>query len=281
LNAQINPVGSYLREWRQRRRLSQLDFALQAEISQRHLSFMESGRATPSREMLLRLAEHLDVPLRERNTWLLAAGYAPVFAERRLDSPAMHEARQAIDALLKSTEPFPALVVDRGWNLVAANSAVAALMSLATEKALLQAPINVMRLTLHPGGLAPRVANLSEWRRHMLDRLHRQLTLTNDRGLLPLLEELRAFPSPDCDAPLATDARDSIFLPFQLRTDGGLMSFFSTTTVFGTAVDITLSELTLESSARSRRTTGTYDSAGRQAERPKRLYISAAQTSSA
>jgi transcriptional regulator with XRE-family HTH domain len=123
LNAQINPVGGYLREWRQRRRLSQLDFALQAEISQGHLSFMESGRATPSRDMLLRLAEHLDVPLRERNTWLLAAGYAPMFEERRLDSSAMQEARQAIDILLRSTEPFPALVVDRGWNLVSANYA--------------------------------------------------------------------------------------------------------------------------------------------------------------
>ena len=175
MNAQINPVGAYLREWRQRRRLSQLDFALQAEISQRHLSFMESGRATPSRDMLLRLAEHLDVPLRERNTWLLAAGYAPTFEERRLDSPALHEARRAIDTLLKSTEPFPALVVDRGWNLVTANSAVGPLMSLVTEETLLQPSVNVMRLTLHPAGLAPRVVNLPEWRRHMLDRLHRQI----------------------------------------------------------------------------------------------------------
>ena len=247
MNAQINPVGAYLREWRQRRRLSQLDFALQAEISQRHLSFMESGRATPSRDMLLRLAEHLDVPLRERNTWLLAAGYAPMFEERRLDNPALHEARRAIDTLLKSTEPFPALVVDRGWNLVTANSAVAPLMSLVTDKVLLQPPINVMRLTLHSSGLAPRVVNLSEWRRHMLDRLHRQITLTNDRGLLPLLEELRGYSGPEPDARPATDGHESIFVPFQLRTDRGVLSFFSTTTVFGTAVDITLSELTLES----------------------------------
>ena len=247
LNAQINPVGAYLREWRQRRRLSQLDFALQAEISQRHLSFMESGRATPSRDMLLRLAEHLDVPLRERNTWLLAAGYAPMFEERRLDNPALHEARRAIDTLLKSTEPFPALVVDRGWNMVTANSAVAPLMSLVTEKALLQPPVNVMRLTLHPGGLAPRVVNLSEWRRHMLDRLHRQITLTHDRGLLPLLEELRAYSGAESDARPGADGHESIFVPFQLRTESGVLSFFSTTTVFGTAVDITLSELTLES----------------------------------
>jgi transcriptional regulator with XRE-family HTH domain len=247
MNAQINPVGTYLREWRQRRRLSQLDFALQAEISQRHLSFMESGRATPSRDMLLRLAEQLDVPLRERNTWLLAAGYAPMFEERRLDSPALNQARQAIDTLLKSTEPFPALVVDRSWNLITANSAVAPLMSLVTEKALLQPPVNVMRLSLHPQGLSPRVVNLSEWRRHMLDRLHRQITLTNDRSLLPLLEELRGYAGAQYDAPLTHDALESIFVPFQLRTDHEVLSFFSTTTVFGTAVDITLAELTLES----------------------------------
>jgi transcriptional regulator with XRE-family HTH domain len=244
LNVQINPVGAYLREWRQRRRLSQLDFALQAEISQRHLSFMESGRATPSRDMLLRLAEHLGVPLRERNTWLLAAGYAPVFEERKLDSPALHEARQAIDVLLKSTEPFPALVVDRGWNLVAANAALQPLMSLVADSALLQPPINVMRLSLHPGGLASRVANLPEWRGHLLDRLFRQVNLTNDRTLLPLLEELRSYPSAESDA---APKNGSIFVPFQLRTDQGLLSFFSTTTVFGTAVDITLAELTLES----------------------------------
>jgi len=243
LNVQISPVGTYLREWRHRRRLSQLDFALQAEISQRHLSFIESGRATPSRDMLLKLAEHLGVPPRERNTWLLAAGYAPIFEERKLDNPALHEARQAIDVLLKSAEPFPALVVDRGWNLVAANSAVQPLMSLVADGTLLQPPINVMRLSLHPGGLAARVANLSEWRGHLLDRLYRQVTLTNDRTLLPLLEELRGYPSPESPAPAA----NNVFVPFRLRTNQGLLSFFSTTTVFGTAVDITLSELTLES----------------------------------
>ncbi len=247
MNVQINPVGAYLREWRHRRRLSQLDFALQAEISQRHLSFMESGRATPSRDMLLRLAEHLGVPLRERNTWLLAAGYAPVFEERTLASPELHGARQAIDVLLKSTEPFPALVVDRGWNLVAANAALPPLMSLVTDSALLQPPINVMRLSLHPGGLAPRVANLPEWRGHLLDRLYRQVALTNDRSLLPLLEELRAYPCAESHASPAAADHASIFVPFQLRTDRGELSFFSTTTVFGTAVDITLSELTLES----------------------------------
>jgi transcriptional regulator with XRE-family HTH domain len=247
LNVQISPVGTYLREWRHRRRLSQLDFALQAEISQRHLSFMESGRATPSREMLLKLAEHLDVPLRERNTWLLAAGYAPVFEERQLDSPALHEARQAIDVLLKSTEPFPALVVDRGWNLVAANAALKPLMALATDSALLQPPVNVMRLGLHPGGLAPRIVNLPEWRRHLLDRLYRQVTVTNDRTLLPLLEELRAYPVAESQSPPGITAQEKVFVPLQLRTDQGLLSFFSTATVFGTPVDITLSELTLES----------------------------------
>jgi transcriptional regulator with XRE-family HTH domain len=246
LNVQTSPVGAYLRAWRQRRRLSQLDFALQAEISQRHLSFMESGRSIPSRDMLLRLAEHLEVPLRERNTWLLAAGYAPMFEERRLDSPALQEARQAIEVLLKSAEPFPALVVDRGWNLVSANAAVAPLMSLVLDRALLTPPINVMRLTLHPGGLSSRVANLAEWRRHLLDRLYRQVTLTNDVSLLPLLEELRAYPSGSQPPATAADS-SAIFVPFELNTDAGLLSFFSTTTVFGTPVDITLSELTLES----------------------------------
>ncbi|HEX3397940.1 MAG TPA: helix-turn-helix transcriptional regulator [Steroidobacteraceae bacterium] len=247
MNVQMNPVGTYLREWRQRRRLSQLDFALQAEISQRHLSFMESGRATPSRDMLLRLAEHLGVPLRERNTWLLAAGYAPVFQERKLDSPALHEARQAIDMLLKSTEPFPALVVDRGWNLVAANAAVQPLMALVADGALLEPPINVMRLSLHPGGLASRVANLAEWRGHVLDRLFRQITLTNDRTLLPLLEELRGYAAGESQAPPPPPDHGNVFVPFQLQTERGLLSFFSTATVFGTAVDITLAELTLES----------------------------------
>ena len=253
LNVQIGPVGAYLREWRQRRRLSQLDFALQAEISQRHLSFMESGRATPSREMLLKLAEHLGVPLRERNTWLLAAGYAPVFEERTLDSPALHEAREAIDVLLRSAEPFPALVVDRGWNLVAANAALQPLMALVADSTLLQPPVNVMRVSLHPRGLASRVVNLAEWRGHLLDRLYRQVTLTNDRTLLPLLEELRGYSSPESPAPAPAPApavgkpHGSIFVPLQLKTDQGLLSFFSTTTVFGTAVDITLAELTLES----------------------------------
>jgi transcriptional regulator with XRE-family HTH domain len=247
LNAQINPVGAYLREWRHRRRLSQLDFALQADISQRHLSFMESGRATPSRDMLLRLAEHLGVPLRERNTWLLAAGYAPVFEERTLASPDLHQARNAINVLLKSTEPFPALVVDRDWNLLAANAALPPLMRLVTDGALLQPPINVLRLSLHPGGLAPRVVNLPEWRGHLLNRLYRQVTLTNDRSLLPLLEELRGYPCAESHAPPANADHANVFVPFQLRTDQGVLSFFSTTTVFGTAVDITLSELTLES----------------------------------
>jgi transcriptional regulator with XRE-family HTH domain len=247
LNVQINPVDTYLREWRQRRRLSQLDFALQAEISQRHLSFIESGRATPSREMVLKLSEHLDVPLRERNAWLLAAGYAPVFEERQLDSPPLHEARQAIDMLLKSTEPFPALVVDRGWNLVAANAAIKPLLSLVSEAALLEQPVNVMRLALHPGGLAPRIANLPEWRRHLLDRLYRQITLTNDRALLPLLEELRAYPVTESQPPPGITGQEKVFVPLRLQTDQGLLSFFSTTTVFGTPVDITLSELTLES----------------------------------
>lgn len=241
--------GDYLRAWRQRRRLSQLDFALEAEISQRHLSFLESGRARPSREMLLHLAERLDVPLRERNAMLLAAGFAPVFAEHGLDDPAMAMARGAIEAVLKGHEPYPALAVDRHWTLVAANAAVAPLMGLAADRALLEPPVNVLRLSLHPDGLAPRIANLAEWRGHLLDRLRRQAAVTGDPVLAELLAELAGYPAPEnlrAMHPGPTVDHAGVLVPLQLATEAGLMSFISTTTVFGTPRDITLSELALE-----------------------------------
>src|SRR5579872_4247353 len=171
--AVLPPVGNLLREWRQRRRLSQLDLACEAEISTRHLSFIETGRASPSREMILHLAESLDVPLRQRNNLLLAAGYAPIYQDRSLDDPALRPAREAIDALLAAHEPFPALAVDRHWTLIAANRALAPLMAGAAPE-LLKPPVNVLRLSLHPSGLAPRIANLAEWRDHLLFRLRRQ-----------------------------------------------------------------------------------------------------------
>ncbi len=246
--APARPLGDFLREWRRRRRMSQLDLALEAEISQRHLSFLESGRAAPSRDMLLHLAERLEVPLRERNPMLLAAGFAPVFAERKLDDPALQPARRAIDMVLKGHEPFPALAVDRHWTLVAANAAVAPLLADVGDRSLIEGPVNVLRLSLHPQGLAPHIANLFEWRSHLLERLRQQIAATGDRVLRALLEELSGYPVPE-DTPKAAAKHDyaGIAVPMDLRTEAGLLSFISTTTVFGTPVDVTLSELAVES----------------------------------
>lgn len=244
--ATATAVGDHLRQWRQRRRLSQLDLALDAEISTRHLSFLETGRAQPSRDMVLRLAEHLEIPLRERNTILVAAGYAPVFPQRSLDDPALAAARKAVDLILAGHEPHPALVVDRGWNLVSANRMIAPLLE-GVDPSLLSAPANVLRLTLHPQGLASRVANLHEWRAHLLERLRREVELTADPRLSELLTELKAYPIPGGQPPRkASDEYGGVAIPFRLHTPGGLLSFYGTTTVFGTPVDVTLSELTLE-----------------------------------
>ncbi len=238
------PVGDHLRAWRMRRRMSQMDLALEAEISTRHLSFLETGRARPSREMVLLLAEQLEVPLRDRNVILVAAGFAPVFAERSLDDPGMAAARRAVDVILAAHEPYPALVVDLRWNLVAANAAVAPMLE-GVDPALLAAPLNVIRLSLHPRGLASRIANLGEWHAHVLERLRRQAELTADPGLIALIEEIRGYPKPP-----APDRRPEdyggVAIPFQLMVGDQMLSLFGTTTVFGTPVDITLSELTLE-----------------------------------
>lgn len=244
--ATATAVGDHLRQWRQRRRLSQLDLALDAEISTRHLSFVETGRAQPSRDMVLRLADQLEIPLRERNTILVAAGFAPVFPQRSLDDPALAAARRAVDIILAGHEPHPALVVDRGWNLISANRMIAPMMA-GADPELLKPPLNVLRLTLHPKGLAPNVVNLHEWRAHLLDRLRREVELTADPALSDLLTELKAYPIPGGQPPRrALDEYGGVAIPFQLNTPGGLLSFFSTTTVFGTPVDVTLSELTLE-----------------------------------
>lgn len=245
----VDDFGARLREWRRRRGLSQLALALAADVSQRHLSFVESGRAAPSREMVLRLAEHLEMPLRERNALLLAAGYAPVFAERPLDDPALAPARQAVERVLAAHEPFPAIAVDRHWTLVAANRAVAPLMALA-DPALLAPPVNVLRLSLDPRGLAPHIVNLADWRTHLLERLARQVAASADPVLAALRDELAALPAPRERAFSTTPApRDGsgVFVPLQLATPAGVLTFVGTTTVFGTPVDITLSELALES----------------------------------
>ena len=239
-------VGDVLRDWRQRRRLSQLELATDANISARHLSFFETGRSRPSRDMVLHLAEALDMPLRERNALLVAAGFAPVFGERKLDDPALTQARQAIDLVLKGHEPYPALAVDRHWSLVAANSAVGRLIADAAAS-LLQPPVTVLRLSLHPDGLAPRIANLAEWRWHLLSRLRRQIDLTADRVLIALLSELMDLPAPrGARGADHGDAYGGVVVPLQLVTGSGTLSFFSTTTVFGTPVDITLAELAIE-----------------------------------
>jgi transcriptional regulator with XRE-family HTH domain len=241
------PVGDLLRDWRQRRRLSQMDLALEAEVSARHVSFLETGRAQPSREMILRLADHLEIPLRDRNTLLVAAGFAPVFPERGLDDPVLQAARQAIDLLLAGHEPYPAIAIDRHWTLVAANRAIGPLLE-GISSDLLQPPVNVLRLSLHPDGLAPRIANLRQWRDHLLDRLRHQVDVTADPTLSNLLEELRRYPvSSGSDQTRTTSDTSGIVVPLQLRTDQGLLTLLSTTTIFGTPVDVTLSELAIES----------------------------------
>jgi transcriptional regulator with XRE-family HTH domain len=237
--------GDYLRHWRQHRRLSQLDLAQEAEISTRHLSFVETGRSAPSREMVLRLAERLDIPLRERNALLVAAGYAPMYRERSLDDPALAPARRAVELILKSHEPYPALAVDRHWNLVAANRMLPHLME-GADASLLQPPVNVLRLSLHPQGLAPKIANLVQWRAHIFERLRQQIHATGDSQLSQLLDELRALPVPEgCDETIAGEL-PGVLMPFRFRTPAGLLSFISTTTIFGTPVDVTLQELALE-----------------------------------
>lgn len=241
------PVGDLLREWRQRRRLSQLDFAVEAEISSKHLSFLETGRARPSREMLMKLTELLEVPLRERNTLLVAAGFAPMFAERKLDDPALQSAREAMELVLKGHEPYPAIAVDRHWNLLAANRAVAPFLTDVSPK-LVEPPFNVLRVSLHPDGLAPRIVNLSQWRTHLLARLRRQIEISADTELMSLHEELSSYPAPQAPARVPeTEATNAFAVPFRLATPAGVLSFISTITVFGTPIDVTLSELALES----------------------------------
>jgi transcriptional regulator with XRE-family HTH domain len=235
-------IGNHLREWRQRRHLSQLDLAGDAEISARHLSFVETGRAAPSREMVLKLAERLEVPLRERNVLLVAAGFAPAFPQRSLDDPALKSARAAIDLVLKAHEPNPALAYDRHWNLVTANRMVAPLLE-GLPPHLLGQPFNILRLAFHPEGLAPRTVNLAEWSAHLLERLHRQCEATADPELLKLYQELKAYRMPARSGPVSAD---NVAIPFKLRRNDEVLSFISTTMVFGTPVDITLQELALE-----------------------------------
>ncbi len=234
------PIGDLVRQWRQRRRLSQLALALEAEVSTRHLSFVETGRSRPSSELVLRLAEHLDLPLRERNHLLTAAGYAPVYAEHALDTPPLAAVRAAVRQVLTAHEPYPALVVDRGWHLVDANASLA-LFTAGIAPDLLAPPANVLRFSLHPDGLAPRILNLPEWRRHVLHRLAREAHLTGDPELAALHRELAALPGGTDRTP-----RNGIAVPLRVRAGDDVLSFLSTVTTFGTAVDITAAELSIE-----------------------------------
>ena len=241
------PFGQRLRYWREHRRLSQLDLAADADISTRHLSFVETGKSMPSREMVLRLSERLDIPLRERNAMLVAAGFAPMYRQHAFDDPALQAAREAVERVLKGHEPYPALAVDRHWNLVAANAVVPLLMA-GADAALLQAPVNVLRLSLHPQGLAPQIANLAQWRAHLFERLQQQIAATGDTQLAALLEELQAYPAPaGADAAALDGEHPGIVVPFRFRSAAGVLNFISTTTVFGSPVDVTLQELAVES----------------------------------
>jgi transcriptional regulator with XRE-family HTH domain len=242
------PIGDLLREWRERRRLSQLALALDAEVSTRHLSFLETGRARPSREMVLRLAERMDIPLRERNTMLLAAGFAPVYPERDLDDPAQRAARRAVDLVLDGHKPYPAHAVDRYWTLVASNHLARPLLA-GVAPELLEPPINVLRLSLHPRGLAPQITNLGQWRAHILHRLRQQVESSADPMLDAFLTELAGYATPDdegADEPLRDLYESGIVVPLRLRTAWGMLALFSTITIFGTPVDVTLSELAIE-----------------------------------
>jgi transcriptional regulator with XRE-family HTH domain len=237
-------IGPLLRDWRRRRRLSQLDLALEAGVSARHLSFVETGRSRPSADMVLHLADQLEIPLRERNQLLLAAGYAPRYGSRSLEDPDLSQVRDAVGHVLAGHEPYPALAVDRCWNLVMSNSALGPLLD-GVAPELLVPPVNCIRLALHPDGLAPRILNLGEWRGHLLHRLGRQLQATGDPQLEVLLDEVRDYPGP-----LAVDAPEAGAIMVQLRLaapDGdGELAFFSTVTTFGTAADVTISELSVE-----------------------------------
>lgn len=241
----MGSVGDHLRMWRERHRLSQLQCALEANISQRHLSFLETGRARPSRDMLIHLADRLNIPLRERNAALLAAGFAPAYSERDLADPEMEAARVALQAILKAHEPFPALVIDRHWNMLQANGAVGPLLNGVANQTLLTPPVNVLRLSLHPEGLASRIENLGEWRDHLYHRLHRQIAATRDETLIRLRMELSAYGKPAQDGESASSLA-GVFVPLRLRTPLATLSFLSTTTVFGTPRDVLLSEIAIE-----------------------------------
>ncbi|HVX47144.1 MAG TPA: helix-turn-helix transcriptional regulator [Mycobacteriales bacterium] len=239
------PVGELLRGWRERRRLSQLDLSIAAEISTRHLSFVETGRSRPTSDMILRLTEQLEVPLRERNALLLAGGYAPAYPENRLDGPELQAVRTALRQVLTGHEPYPALVVDHAWNLVDANASIPLLTDGAAEE-LLVPPVNALRLSLHPRGMAPRIVNLGEWRAHLLGRLRRQADTTGDAALLQLHRELTEYPCDQPEPKVELPGAGDVVVPLRYRYGDRELSFLSITAVFGTPLDVTVAELAIE-----------------------------------
>ncbi|MFE7389704.1 helix-turn-helix domain-containing protein [Streptomyces sp. NPDC057582] len=242
-------VGPLLRSWREQRRLSQLELALRADSSARHISFIETGRSRPSEEMVLRLAEHLDVPVRERNALLVMAGYAPRYTETALDDPAMGALREGMEQLLQGYDPYPALVVDGTYNVVAANRGIALLLE-GVAGHLLAPPLNAMRLTLHPEGLAPRIRNLREWRADLLAQMERQIALARSAELRELYEEVAAYPVPESadgqDEPAGAPSALSFALPMVVEHDGRVLSFVSSIATFNTPMDVTVAELAIE-----------------------------------
>lgn len=236
------PVGVLLRQWRELRRLTQLGLASKSGVSARHLSFVENGRSLPTKTMILRLSECMEVPLRQQNTLLLAAGYAPEFSRHALSDTPMAAVSDAIDRILSAHEPFPAVVVDREWDLVAGNDAIGVLIEGAAPH-LLEPPVNVLRLSLHPDGMAPRIANLGEWRAHLLERLWREVETTGDETLSDLSRELSAYPGGKGGS---VGRGPALVVPLRYRVGDTEISMFSTTTVFGTPRDVTLSEIAIE-----------------------------------
>jgi transcriptional regulator with XRE-family HTH domain len=245
IHADVPRVGPLLRSWRERRKLSQLELSLRSEISSRHLSFVETGRSRPSRDMVLHLAEQLEVPLRERNSLLLAAGYAPVYGERPLDADDMTPIRNAVDRFLRAHEPYPALVADGHWNLVAVNDAMQVITD-GVAPELLEPPANGLRICLHPDGMAPRIANFGDWSTHILHRLRSRAQSTGDAELERLYDELAAYPGVEPHGRHGDGEGAGILVPLQLRHGDVELDFVSTVATFVTAEDITLAELAIE-----------------------------------